>query len=190
MNDENTLEIIEQARRKMHETVDRRFDDLIALVQGGEIETESDFELSLCDRPTYFKGKKPVSVIYPDNTEFETSTWKKVAKQLLNECAGDAVMYDRLHRLCDNVSGRDRVLLSESPDGMNSPICFADGMYLESNDVFRLPFKTLADRSHHPIFCPARKELRQGRCGNHRGQYAGYYLWRLCSQQQLGRNAL
>ena len=132
MNDENTLEIIEQARRKMHETVDRRFDDLIALVQGGEIETESDFELSLCDRPTYFKGKKPVSVIYPDNTEFETSTWKKVAKQLLNECAGDAVMYDRLHRHCNKVSGRDRVLLSESPDGMNSPICFADGMYFES----------------------------------------------------------
>ena len=29
MNDENTLEIIEQARRKVHETVDRRFDDLI-----------------------------------------------------------------------------------------------------------------------------------------------------------------
>ena len=133
MNDENTLEIIEQARRKMHETVDRRFDDLIALVQGGEFEIESDCELSLCDRPTYFKGKKPISVIYPDNTEFETSTWKKVAKQLLNGCAGDAVMCGRLHRLCGNVSGRDRVLLSESPDGMNSPICFADGMYLESN---------------------------------------------------------
>ena len=41
-------------------------------------------------------------------------------------------MYDRLHRLCNKVSGRDRVLLSESPDGMNSPICFADGMYFES----------------------------------------------------------
>ena len=107
MNDENTLEIIEQARRKVHETVNRRFDDLITLVQGGEFEIESDFELSLCDRPTYFKGKKPISVIYQDNTEFETPTWKKVAKQLLNECAGDAVMYDRLHRLCDKVSGRD-----------------------------------------------------------------------------------
>ena len=57
MNYENTLEIIEQARRKVHETVDRRFDDLITLVQGGEFEIESDFKLSLCDRPTYFKGK-------------------------------------------------------------------------------------------------------------------------------------
>ena len=41
------------------------------------------------------------------------------------------------------------------------------------NDVLRLPFKALADRSHHPILCPARKELRQGRRGDHRGQYAG-----------------
>ena len=135
MNNENTLEIIEQARRKVHETVDRRFDDLITLVQGGEFEIKSDFELSLCDKPTYFKGKKPISVIYPDNTEFETPTWKKVAKQLLNECAGDAVMLGRLHRLCGNVSVRDRVLISEYCDCMNSPICFADGMYLESKFV-------------------------------------------------------
>ena len=45
MNNENTLEIIEQARRKVHETVDRRFDDLITLVQDGKFEIESDFEL-------------------------------------------------------------------------------------------------------------------------------------------------
>ena len=41
-----------------------------------------------------------------------------------------------------------------------------------------------------PILRPARKELRQGRCGDYRRQYAGYYLRRLCSQQQLCRNII
>lgn len=64
MNDENTLKIIEQARRKMHETVDRRFDDLITLVQGGEFETESDFELFQSNNSIYHKNVIEKSLTY------------------------------------------------------------------------------------------------------------------------------
>ena len=60
-------------------------------------------------------------------------------------------MYDRLHRLCDKVSGRDRVLLSESPDGMNSPICFADGMYLESKFDIETLLHVITKRIFDPI---------------------------------------
>ena len=60
-------------------------------------------------------------------------------------------MYDRLHRLCDKVNGRDRVLLSESPDGMNSPICFADGMYLESKFDTETLLRVLTKSIFDPI---------------------------------------
>ena len=63
-------------------------------------------------------------------------------------------------------------------------------VFFSRDDVQCLPFEALADRSHHPILCPARKELRQGRCGDHRGQYAGHNLRRFRTKQQLGRNTV
>lgn len=59
------------------------------------------------------------------------------------------------------------------------------GMIYESSDYHNAVFVGYDEHgiARHSILRTVGEKLRQGRCGDHRGQYAGYHLRRLCTQQ-------
>ena len=146
-----TREMLEQVRRDLHEMVDREVNGLLHRLEFGESVEQTDFTLPLTTMPAYFKGKKPVSVINPDGTEIPTGTWLKVAQQLLNDCATDEQMRDRLYNLRDMVSGKNRRIFSSTPEGMNKPIEFYDDMFFEGKFDTETMLKVITTRIFEPI---------------------------------------
>lgn len=151
MTDKNIYELAEEIRRELHEIVDQRVDDFILRMENGNTETVQEMELPLTTMPAYFKGKKPVSIVYPDGTEVAAPTWKKVAIQLLQNCAEDEVMYGRLKGIRGKVFGRDRLLFAESGEGMNVPLEIEPDMYLEGKFDTEALLKVITTRIFAPI---------------------------------------
>lgn len=151
MTDKNIYELAEEIRRELHEIVDQRVDDFILRMENGNTETVQEMELSLTTMPAYFKGKKPVSIVYPDGTEVAAPTWKKVATQLLQNCAEDEVMHGRLMEIRGKVFGRDRLLFAESGEGMNVPLEIEPDMYLEGKFDTEALLKVITTRLFDPI---------------------------------------
>ncbi len=81
----------------------------------------------------FFKGKKPLAVKFPDGTEINTSTWKRVVEVILTDCNSIPEIHNRLAYLCGRVAGRDRVLLSRRPDEMRSPLKIDEDIYMETH---------------------------------------------------------
>lgn len=151
MTHKNIYELAEEIRRELHEIVDQRVDDFILRMENGNTETVQEMELPLTTMPAYFKGKKPVSIVYPDGTEVAAPTWKKVATQLLQNCAEDEVMHGRLKRIRGKVFGRDRLLFSDSGEGMNVPLEIEPDMYLEGKFDTEALLKVITTRIFAPI---------------------------------------
>ncbi len=131
MIDENVRQIIEETRQSLHKRIDSQFDEFIESLESGRSMCDPCRGMSLKTMPAYFKGNKPISIVYPDGTVDLTSTWRKVAKSLLQHCAEDNVMRERMYVLCDRASGKSRYILSSKPDGMDIPIEICPNMYFE-----------------------------------------------------------
>lgn len=131
MIDEKTRQIIEETRQSLHKRIDSQFDEFIEGLESGRSMRDPCRCMSLKTMPAYFKGNKPISIVYPDGTIDYTSTWRMVAKSLLQRCAEDDVMRERMYALCDRASGKIRYILSSKPDGMDSPIEICPNMYFE-----------------------------------------------------------
>ena len=82
--------------------------------------------------PAYFKGKKPLAILYPNGTEVEAHTWKQVASQLMRGCAEDKLMAAKLGNLSGKVFDRDRIILGKTEKGMDVPLKIQDDIYLEA----------------------------------------------------------
>ena len=65
------------------------------------------------------------------------------------------------------------------------PIAIFAKNRIRRDDVFCFKIKEASNCSDHTVLLTARQELQQGRCGNHRRQYADHTVRRLRSQQQL-----
>jgi hypothetical protein len=50
---------------------------------------------------------------------------------ILRRCAEDQDKRDALKYLCNKISGRKRLILSDKPDGMNRPVEVEDGVFAE-----------------------------------------------------------
>ena len=77
-----------------------------------------------------FIGKKPVAVLFGEK-RVEADNWRKVYSMITERCNADATCHENLMYLRDKVAGRDRVLLSHSPDGMRRYIKIDEDMYAE-----------------------------------------------------------
>ena len=133
--EKNMSAYVEKIREELHETVDREIDGFLLRLENGELlESKSGLEreIPLSAMPAYFKGKKPVAVLYPDGTEAAAPTWKKAAVHLLQHCAEDPEMLERLKEMQGKVFGRNRLLFGSDGNGMDSPLEFYPGMFLES----------------------------------------------------------
>lgn len=128
---------VEFLRQQLHELVDRECDSLLFRLSGEEDEL-SDVEQEYMQRtyslhmpPSLFKGQKPVSITFKNGHTTETRTWKDTATVLLKECNADPVMHQRLLDLRGKVLGRQRMILGDSPDGMDVPLKIDDDIFVE-----------------------------------------------------------
>ncbi len=145
-NSELPVELIEELRAQLHETVDRRIDALLS----GQVSQMESRSLPLDIHPSVFKGKRPLSVSFPDGRTVETTTWKKAVSAILTDCNSDPAMHDRLMSISGKVFGRDRVLLGDK-DGMDSPVKIDEGLYMETKFDTESLLYVLRERILKPV---------------------------------------
>ncbi len=147
-NRELPVELIEELRAQLHETVDRRIDALLS----GQTSQEqgADLDLPLDIHPSVFKGKRPLSVSFPDGRTVEAATWKKAISAILADCNSDPVRHGRLMSVAGKVLGRDRVLLGDKR-GMDSPIKIDEGLYMETKFDTESLLYVLKERILKPV---------------------------------------
>ncbi len=149
--DKGMLEYTEKIRKELHELVDQQIDRFLTRLENGEQISPPETVLPLSAMAAYFKGKKPVAVLYPDGTEVSAATWKKAAVQLLQHCAEDELMRGRLEEIRGKVLGRNRLLFSDSGDGMDVPLEVCPGMFLESKFDTETLLNVITKRIFDPI---------------------------------------
>ena len=88
------------------------------------------YEVYLNVHPSIFVGKKPVSVII-DGERIPVNTWRKVYKEVLQDCIKDPARHKLLMELRGRISGQQRQFISASPDKMSSPLEISEGLYAE-----------------------------------------------------------
>jgi hypothetical protein len=76
-----------------------------------------------------FVGQKPIAVIFPDE-RIAVKSWRQVFAVVLSRC--NQQCHDRLMLLRNKVAGRNRLLLSDKPDGLRNPIEIDDDLYAAS----------------------------------------------------------
>ena len=131
----NELSEIKKAWEATINAVNTAFDRIIQELESGET---TGFATDLPMEYTYpftadtniFIGKKPAAVLFGDE-RVEADNWRKVYTAIIARCNADAKCHENLMYLRDKVSGRDRVLLSCSPDGMRRHIKIDEDMYAE-----------------------------------------------------------
>lgn len=125
------IDIIEKYRKEMHVMVDERCDQYITELKAGTFIPPREQVLPLSYMPAYFKGKKPLSVVFADGREVDAQTWKKVVTIIMQDCNATKQGYKNLRKISGKVSGKQRLLLSNSPEGMNVPLKIDEDLYLE-----------------------------------------------------------
>lgn len=128
---EPKLSEIEACRRQLHEIVDRNIDQLIQRITHGEADN-GQLSLPLSTHPSFFKGMKPFTIVFPDGTEVVTPTWKKVAAAVMQDCNADPARHETLMYLRGKVSGKLRSILSSTPEEMDVPLQIDEGLFMES----------------------------------------------------------
>lgn len=134
---------IEAMRKRMIQEINTEFDRLIERISS-EYAENWEFALSaegipyetkypLAAGAKIFKGTKPNSVIFQDDTRIHVSTWKQVVAAVMEHCLDDKNNKDALKALSDNISGKKRLLLSKTGTSMRSPLKLCEGLYMETH---------------------------------------------------------
>ena len=131
---------LEAMRKRMIQEMNTEFDLLIerAISEGLTMEHPSPEEAyesvyPLAAGSKIFKGAKPTSVIFPDNTQIYVSTWKQVVSTIMAQCLKSNDNRTKLFALSNSISGRKRKLLAKSDTDMRSPLKLCDNLYMESH---------------------------------------------------------
>lgn len=138
-----TLDImkeLEAMRKRMIQEINTEFDLLIerAASEGRTMETlpaEESYEsvYPLIAGSKIFKGTKPTSVIFPDQSPVYVSTWKQVVSAIMEQCLQSSSNKAKLFSLSNSISGRKRRILAQFDTDMRSPLKLCDNLYMESH---------------------------------------------------------
>ena len=134
------IQKIEIARKK----IDAILDELVCEVAQGEqvAQLRADVELRaesyeniypFAMDGAIFKGTKPTRLLFGETDQIDVRSWKMVFCEILEHCNDDPEKHVALMNLRGKVSGRDRVLLSKSSEGMRSPHKIANNLYVETH---------------------------------------------------------
>lgn len=131
---------LEAMRKRMIQEINTEFDLLVerAVSEGLTMNVSSAKEAyesvyPLTAGSKIFKGTKPTSVIFPDNTQVYVSTWKQVVYTIMTQCLHSNSNKTKLLALRNSISGRKRKLLAKSDTDMRSPLKLCDNLYMESH---------------------------------------------------------
>ena len=106
----------------------------------------------LCALPVTLKGTKPTAVFFGAE-KAEVKTWRAVYTAVLRRCAAGSDKLAALMELRNKISGRRRVILSDKPDGMDTPIEIAEGLYAEvyfdTDWLLRILTREILDAVHY-----------------------------------------
>ena len=129
------IEQLEASRARMHRYIDDQYDELKTQILCGEyvasITAMLEREYSLTTADATFKGKKPVSIHFPDGREHEVKSWKEVAAIILQDCISNPHISSRMYDMAGSFSGRKRIILNRTTERMNVPIYIAPDLYFE-----------------------------------------------------------
>lgn len=149
--DKNLIrEMIKDSRTRMHQLIDKRFDELLDSIENGKSILPETEILSLSSPPFLFKGEKPSAIIMNGNI-IPTPTWKLVVTTILRACNNEPTMHNRLMELRGSVSGRSRYILSDCPKDMNVPLKIDDDLYFEGKFDSEYLIKMMTERVLKPI---------------------------------------
>lgn len=149
--DKNLIrEMIKDSRTRMHQLIDKRFDELLDSIENGKSILPETEILSLSSPPFLFKGEKPSAIIMNGNI-IPTPTWKLVVTTILRACNNEPTMHNRLMELRGSVSGRSRYILSDCPKDMNVPLKIDDNLYFEGKFDSEYLIKMMTERVLKPI---------------------------------------
>lgn len=149
--DKNLIrEMINDSRTRMHQLIDKRFDELLDSIENGKSILPETEILSLSSPPFLFKGEKPSAIIMNGNI-IPTPTWKLVVTTILRACNNEPTMHNRLMELRGSVSGRSRYILSDCPKDMNVPLKIDDDLYFEGKFDSEYLIKMMTERVLKPI---------------------------------------
>jgi hypothetical protein len=135
----DTIREIRTLRAYLIGEIDTKCNELILkLEQGGNSPEHEDnaenyesvYPLSV--GPELFKGKKPTGVIF-GKERIVVQTWKMVFKEIMCRCNKDPVKHMALMGLRNKISGRERIMLSDTPGKMRSPLEIDKKMYVETH---------------------------------------------------------
>lgn len=80
---------------------------------------------------SFFKGRKPTGIIFPDGRRKTLGTWRQVVVELINDCISDPARKNKLLSLRGLASGRNRVLIDKEPNNMRGPVQVEPELYIE-----------------------------------------------------------
>ncbi len=137
----NIIKELEAMRKRMIQEINTEIDILIERAESEGLATdepaaeeayESIFPLTAGSR--IFKGTKPTNVIFPGRPPIHVTTWKQVVCTIMTQCMDNETYKNRLFDLSGNISGKKRMMLAKTSDGMRSPLKLCDnGLYMETH---------------------------------------------------------
>ena len=97
---QTVLAEMERCRAQLHQLIDDRLDAFMLQITFGDlseyIQDKTVHAIPLVSAPARCKGMKPVTVVFPDGSMAETSTWKKAAAAILLDCDADPGCHEQL----------------------------------------------------------------------------------------------
>jgi hypothetical protein len=149
---EQTLQEIEVMRSALIDIVNKNMDSLKQRVLSGENSApncgENEYRL---DTPAAcFKGTKPIKVTF-DGETIPVRTWREVYTKILRHCVADQANRGALMSLRNRIAGRERMIVSDTPAGMNVPIMLSEELYVEAYFDTEWLIRILTHRILNPI---------------------------------------
>ena len=127
----NEITEIKKAMETLKSSINATFDRLLLILEGEETaDLTAEYTYPFTANTHIFIGKKPVAVLFGEE-RIEANNWRKVFAAITAKCNADAQCHENLMYLRDKVAGRDRILLSHSPDSMRRPLKIDEDMYAE-----------------------------------------------------------
>lgn len=152
----NVLKELEDMRRRMLQEINTEFDviiDRIAQESGNDPKAfvgSCEMKYPLTAGAGIFKGKKPAAVIIGGEC-VAVRTWRQLVGEIMTRCISIPKYRIALESLAGKVSGKKRVLLAGSPEGMRSPLVLTDGLCLETHYDTETLLNILTTRILSPI---------------------------------------
>ena len=134
----NVVQEIQKCRSEIMLKVDSIFAELIRKLNNGTDITPrqltGNFETvyPVTANPALFKGTKPTAIIFGDE-RVDVGKWKTVVEEMLRRCNADPEKHVDLMNLRGRISGRERVILAKSGDGMRSPVKIDENLFIETH---------------------------------------------------------